>query len=181
MNDFDRIASSKYSEPAIRLWNHYDKEAITMERASVELGIVDPSIINEAKKIHRHWKNWVVETYGVCWGWTSNKSPSIEEKPLSQYGKKEKKKPVRVKVFGYSVTSVLRWMGANGWEDRFEDAALAVCPLGDNYQISDWTIKLQLKAGAKMADPKDWNTLNKKAKLAPITPDQAQQLEEATM
>ena len=95
---------------------------------------------------------------------------------------KEKKKPVRIKVFGHPVTHVLKWMGANGWADRFDDAALAICTVADNYKISDWTIKLQLRAGKKIADPNDWDTLNKRnQKLIELDKEQIQELEDAIL
>lgn len=74
----------------------------------------------------------------------------------------------RVKIFGYSATAVLRWMGANGW--NFEDAAVAMATLGA-HALADCTIRLQLKAGKDGA----------RGPAAPITPAQAKQLRRASV
>lgn len=78
---------------------------------------------------------------------------------------KGERKQVRAQLFGYSITSVLRWMGKNGW--NFEDAAVVCASIGAA-KIADVTIRLQLKAG------KD----GLRGPAAPITPAQAKQLRE---
>jgi len=83
-----------------------------------------------------------------------------------------RKKPVRAKgnvkpkIFGFSVTAVLRWMGANGWD--FDDAAIAVETITVT-KLSDVTIRLQLKAGRD----------GKRGAPADISPSQAKQLRAA--
>lgn len=74
-------------------------------------------------------------------------------------------KVIRGNILGYSATSVLRWMGANGWS--FEDAAV-VCAATGCARISDVTIRLQLKAG------KDGT----RGPAAPVTAAQAKKLVE---
>lgn len=56
----------------------------------------------------------------------SSKSTKIAAKPASK-SKAAKPKSTRVTVLGYSTTSVLKWMGANGWER--EAAAKAIAKL----------------------------------------------------
>lgn len=72
----------------------------------------------------------------------------------------------RQKIMGYPVTAVLRWMGANKWD---EEEALAALTSFGVYDISDITIRLQLTAGRKgeRGDP------------APITKSQAKTLRQA--
>ena len=72
----------------------------------------------------------------------------------------------RAKIFGHSVTAVLRWMGKNDWS--FDDAALAVEELGGK-MIADVTVKIQLKAGK----------VGQRGAPANITPSQARQLRAA--
>jgi len=52
----------------------------------------------------------------------------------------------RVTLFEQSVTAVLRFMGLNDWV--FDDARLALNTLGAS-EISDTTIRIQLRAGKK--------------------------------
>lgn len=82
------------------------------------------------------------------------------KKPQRKSGQK------RVKLFGFSVTAVLRWMGANDW--TFDDAAIAVETLTMT-KVSDVTIRLQLKAGRE----------GKRGAPANISKSQAKQLREA--
>ena len=174
--EFDKIIAQEFSQEGIHLWEHHYAMAITIYAAARSLEIQDPTTIKEAATIHRRWKSWLEKHHGVQWGWGGSK----EKKPLVP--PKEKKKPVRIKVFGHPVTHVLKWMGANGWADRFDDAALAICTVADNYKISDWTIKLQLRAGKKIADPNDWDTLNKRnQKLIELDKEQIQELEDAIL
>ncbi len=77
-------------------------------------------------------------------------------------------KPVRAQIFGYSVTAVLRWMGANGWE--FGAAVTACENMAQCYKLSDVTVRLQLKAG------KDGT----RGPAAPVTPSQAKSLRNAS-
>lgn len=74
----------------------------------------------------------------------------------------------RIKIMGFAVTAVLRWMGAKSWS--FEDAATAITTLGAT-DISDVTIRLQLKAG------KD----GKRGSAAEITSAQAKKLKAASV
>lgn len=79
--------------------------------------------------------------------------------------KRKMGKVVRAKIFGYSATAVLRWMGANDW--TFEDAGLVMAGFGAG-RISDVTIRLQLKAG------KD----GMRGPAAPVTASQVKKLKQ---
>jgi hypothetical protein len=70
----------------------------------------------------------------------------------------------RARVFDYSVTAVLRWMGKNGWD--VEDAFAAVTDISGEYGLSMSTVKIQLLAGKK----------GQRGEPAPITPSQAKTL-----
>lgn len=64
---------------------------------------------------------------------------------------KDRKAPERGKVtkgtiFGHSITAILRWMGANGWNK--EDAGVALATYGFG-SVADSTIYIQLAAGRK--------------------------------
>lgn len=100
---------------------------------------------------------------------TFNKPEPIPAKPTVTVTKPApvaEDKSERVKVFGYSATSVLRWMGANGWDA--DEAGVAMLTLGAG-SISDVTIRLQLKAGAE----------GKRGPAAPLSRAQAKALKDA--
>lgn len=68
-------------------------------------------------------------------------------------------------LFGYPVTAVLRWMGANGWS--VTDAATALANL--NIEVALATIRCQVAAGKK----------GQRGEPAAISPAQAQELNRA--
>ena len=90
-------------------------------------------------------------------------SLGFADKPVRESG--ESGKGNRYTIFGKSVTSVLRWMGKQGWE--FEDARKAVRSAG--CECSDVTIRIQLLAGAD----------GKRGKPARLTKEQQLALTEA--
>lgn len=54
----------------------------------------------------------------------------------------------RSKLFGLSITSILRWMGMDSWS--YEEASLALSSLG--FEMATTTIKIQLKDGKKATE-----------------------------
>lgn len=87
---------------------------------------------------------------------------------------KRKKTGKRAKIFGYAVTAVIRWCGANGW--NLEDTALACLTLSGK-DVSDVTLKLQLKAGAVGPE----NNWNKRGAPADLTKAEIRQLKAAVL
>lgn len=76
---------------------------------------------------------------------------------------KQTRKAFRFQLFGYSVTSVLRYMGLHGW--TYEDAAVAMASCGAA-AISNATIRTQLQ----------WGRTKIGGAAAPLTSSQAKQL-----
>jgi hypothetical protein len=66
-------------------------------------------------------------------------------------------------VFGYPATAVIRWMGKNEW--TFSESRAALNGLG-NVEVSDATIRTQLRAGRK----------GERGPAAPLTDAEAQEL-----
>jgi hypothetical protein len=153
------MTTATLNNEATELYNHYSQEGLTWKHSAAELGITDTKVIDAAKRLYSDWYGRVVSRRIL--------KPTTIVKPVRVM----KKKPVRAKAFGYSVTAVLRWMGANGWNDRFEDAMIAICTISDNYNISDVTIRLQLKAGLE----------GKRGAVAPLTEAQGRALERAAL
>ena len=154
------MTTATLNNEATKLYNHYSKEGLTWKYSAAELGITDTKVIDAAKRMYSEW-------YGRVVSGRATRKPTTTVKPARVM----KKKPVRAKAFGYSVTAVLRWMGANGWHNRFEDAMIAICTISDNYEISDVTIRLQLKAGLE----------GKRGAAAPLTDAQGRALERAAL
>lgn len=77
----------------------------------------------------------------------------------------------RVKIFGCAPTAILRWMGKQTGKKAWtaEDALTALTTLGAT-TLSDATVRIQMKAGAK----------GERGKPANITPAQAKKLVEAS-
>ena len=183
-----RLAAQKPtppSTPAERLAAAADRHGLTCKDAArfpdvladAELTPADicKEVIDEAHMVHRARINrlrrliderarkleLVVSKKGVS-------EPSYDEKPA----KVAKAKPAasqRVKLFGHSVTAVMRWMGATGGWDA-DKASKAITKL-TGVKPSDATIKIQLKAGA--AGQSD------RGEPALITPKEAKQLKAA--
>lgn len=109
-------------------------------------------VVGEAERIWQGYQKPATRTAAVV--------AEVVAKPK----RKSTDKPVRAKLLGYSITSVIRWMGAEGWE--FDDV-VAVLTYGDDMvNLSDVTIRLQLKAGRD----------GSRGPAAPVTPAQAKQL-----
>ena len=94
---------------------------------------------------------------------TTTETRKVEYTPATT--KRQMGEVVRAQIFGYSATSVLRWMGANGW--GFEDAAVVMATIGAA-RIADSTIRIQLNAGRD----------GRRGPAAPVTPAQAKKLRE---
>lgn len=78
-----------------------------------------------------------------------NPEPEFKDEPKAVKSSKTPRKAghvERFKLYGASVTSVIRWMGVQGWS--FDKAYKALCCKGcDN--LADVTIRIQLAAGRK--------------------------------
>ena len=82
--------------------------------------------------------------------------------PQNQWGIPVEHQGRKYKIFGYNVTAVIRWMGADAWTE--EDTRLALNLLGLK-EVSSNTIKAQLRAGRDGSN-----------ELASLTPDQDERL-----
>jgi len=181
-------ANPEFSKESNELAILADQECVTIESVAERMNLSEKHV-HDAQRI---WKQWradltvAMAKRGVHLVDGNQLSYDVETLSLpadivARMGKKKGSgtKPVRAKAFGYSVCAVLRWMGANGWADRVEDATIAICTVSENYKISDVTIKLQLKAGARMVSDHDWDTM-KMGKVAPLTEAEGRALERAS-
>jgi hypothetical protein len=66
------------------------------------------------------------------------------DKPTNNWSIPVEQNGGKYKIFGFNVTSVIRWMGADAWTEK--DTRLALNLLGLK-EVSDNTIKAQLRAG----------------------------------
>jgi hypothetical protein len=71
------------------------------------------------------------------------------------------------RLFGFSVTAVLRWMGRQGWKAKEALAVLTALDTEHGCLCNQGTVNIQVRAGAK----------GERGEPAPLTPTQAEQLE----
>ena len=152
---------------------HVEHAAVNEKRlAEFGLTIADMTgeVIRDAKAIDRAYETSLkqrIEKLAPKPAAAAKPAEAKQDKPAKNSPDKKDNGPRKqVQIFGHSATAVLRWMGKNNW--NAEDAGVAMTTMGAKY-ISDTTIRIQLRAGAK----------GERGEPAPITREQAKKLKEA--
>lgn len=140
------------------------------EEFNLTVDELTPAVIDEAHRLHRQSIRKLKDRIEAVARPVNVRASlcGVEVSAVVKPARKpQRKTEKRAKVFGFSSVSVIRWMGANGWD--LDDAGTALLTItGQN--PADATLRKQLKAG------RDGHG----GTIAPISDSQARRLKDAT-